>query len=319
MNRFLLIKQILIIAFIFFCFPSDVFSSDREAVERVVFVRGGNIWIANADGTQESQLTFSGQDRDPVLSPDEKSITYTSDNDELTGFGYIYSIFTSGGKPNKLELKGMTGAEHARFSPDGKSLIFVGMSDVKVKKKEGYDMTFATMSISIVELNSGKIKKIVSTPDVFLDAGYGYSNPSFSPDGKLIAYQHSGSDVSGGFSVIDLKGKTLFHFPNKSTDSTPHWRPLFTSDGKKFLCYSPATNEKETDAIYLIDLSSGAKKKITEGTNPAFIDNGKAIIFERWVNKWNPEGGARSDVWYLELREGSKPRKIIQNASHPSG
>jgi len=312
-------KQILFIVFLFLFFPSGVFSSDREAAERVTFVRGGNIWIANADGTQEKQLTFSGQDRAPVLSPDGKLIAYTSGNDELTGFGHIYRISSSGGKPKKLALKSMTGSEHAHFSPDGKSLVFIGMSDVKVKKKEGYDMTYATMSLSIVELNTGKIKKIVSTPNAFLDAGYIYSNPSFSPDGTLIAYQHSGSDVSGGFSVIDLKGKTVFHFPKKSTDPTPYWRPIFTADGKNILCYSPATNEKETDSIYLINLSTGAKKKITEGTNPTFVDNGKAIIFERWVNKWDPEGEAKSELWYLELKEGAKPRKIIQNASQPSG
>jgi TolB protein len=175
------------------------------------------------------------------------------------------------------------------------------------------------MSISVFELKTGRIKSIVSTKNVLLDAGYVYSEPSFSPDGKLIAYQHSGSDVSGGFSVIDLKGKSIFTFPNKSADSTPYWRPLFSSDGKKILCYSPATNEDERDSIYLIDLSTSIKKKITEGTNSTFVNNGKAIIFERWVNKWDTEGKAKSDIWYLELKEGARPKKIIQNATVPAG
>lgn len=287
--------------------------------EHFVFVRNDNIWTANRDGNDSKQLTSSKEDRDPVISPDGKIIAYTSGHDELTGFGNVYLIPMTGGTPKKLRLKGMRGSEHANFSPDGKSLVFVGMSDVKVNKIEGYDMTYATMNISIVELKTGKIKSIVSTKNVLLDAGYIYSSPSFSPDGKLIAYQHSGSDVSGGFSVIDLKGKSIFTFPKKSTDPTPYWRPLFTSDGKKILCYSPATNEKEIDSIYLIDLSTGTKKKITEGTNPTFVDNGKAIIFERWVDKWDTYGKAKSDLWFLELKEGSRPKKIIENAVQPAG
>ena len=287
--------------------------------ERFVFVRNDNIWTANTDGSDSKQLTSSQQDRDPVFSPDGKLIAYTSGHDELTGFGNIYLIPVTGGTPKQLELKGKRGSEHANFSPDGKSLVFVGMSDVKVKKNEGYEMTYATMNISIVDLKTAKIKNIVSTKNVLLDAGYIYSSPSFSPDGKLIAYQHSGSDVSGGFSVIDSKGKSIFHFPKKSTDPTPFWRPLFTSDGKKILCYSPATNEKEIDSIYLIDLFTGARKKITEGTTPTFIENGKALIFERWVNKWDTAGKAKSDLWYLELKEGKKPKKIIEMATQPAG
>jgi len=286
---------------------------------QLTFVRNNNIWTANTDGNEQKQLTFSSQDRDPAFSPDGKFIAYTSGHNELTGFGNIYLIPVTGGTPKKLELKGMRGSEHAHFSPDSKSLVFVGMTDVRVKKKEGYDMTYATMSISIINLKTGKIKSIVSTKNVMLDAGYIFSSPSFSPDGKLIAYQHSGSDVSGGFSVIDLKGKSKFNFPKKSADPTPYWRPLFTSDGKNILCYSPGTNEKEIDSIYLIDLSNGARKKILEGTNPTFVDNGRAIIFERWINKWSPEGNAQSDLWHLELKKGAKPIKIIKNASHPSG
>jgi Tol biopolymer transport system component len=295
---------------------TNSFAAEKE---RFAFVRNDNIWAANTDGSDSKQLTSSQENRDPVISPNGKLIAYTSGHDELTGFGNVYLIPVTGGTPKKLELKGMRGSEHANFSPDGKSLIFVGMSDMKVKKKEGYDMTYATMSISIVELNTGKIKGIESTKNVLLDAGYIYSSPSFSPDGKLIAYQHSGSDVSGGFSVIELKGKTIFHFPKKSTDPTPYWRPLFSSDGKKILCHSPATNEKETDSIYLIGLSTGTKKKIAEGTNPTFVDNGKAIIFERWTNKWSPEGNTKSDLWYLELKEGTRTKQIIKNASQPTG
>jgi len=287
--------------------------------ERIVFARNGNVWIAKMDGTGQRQLTFSGQERDSVLSPDGKLVAYVSGNDEHTGFGHIYTVPSVGGTPKKCELKGMSGSEHPYFSPGGGALVFVGMSDVTVKKKGGYDMTHATMSISIVELKTGKIKKIVSTGNTVLDAGYIYSSPSFSPDGKLVAFQHSGSDVSGGFSIIDLKGKMLFHFPTQQSDLTPYWRPLFSRDGKDILCYSPATSESAVDAIYRVNRKTGIKRKVTDGAHPAFAADGRAIVFEKWVERWKPEGGAKSDLWYLELKEGARPKKILDNASQPSG
>ena len=313
------LRSYLFLLFLFILIFYSAPSSLAENTERFVFVRSDNIWIANIDGSGQKQLTFSGKDRDPAFSPDGKIIAFTSGNDKRTGFGNVYFIPVTGGRPKKLEIKGMSGSEHANFSPDGKSLVFAGMSDVKVKKNEGYDMTSATMSVSTLEIETGTIKNIKSTKDVLLDAGYIYSSPSFSPDGRLIAYQQSGSDVSGGFSIIDLKGKTTFSFPKKSTDPTPYWRPLFSPDGRKVLCYSPATSESESDSVYLIGLSTSAKKKIAEGTNPAFVDGGKAIVFERWMNKWDTEGKAKSDVWYLELKEGKRPKQIVRNASRPTG
>lgn len=180
-------------------------------------------------------------------------------------------------------------------------------------------MAFATMSINILDIESNQIKTIVKSSNIFLDAGYVYSNPSLSPDGRLIAFQHSGSDVSGGFSIIDLKGKAIFSFPKDKSDTKPYWRPQFTSDGKGILFYSPATSDIEQDQIFIIDIKSGKKRFITEGANPVFACGGETIIFERWTNKWSSHGNAKSDLWSLELKEGSQPKLIIQNASSPGG
>ena len=74
---------------------------------------------------------------------------------------------------------------------------------------------------------------------------------------------------------------------------------------------NPATSEDMIDTIFMIDMKTGLKRRITVGSNPTFIDNGRSIVFERWLDKWSPEGNAKSDLWYLELREGSQPRKIL--------
>ncbi len=198
-------------------------------------------------------------------------------------------------------------------------LVFVGMSDVQIKKKGSNEMPFATMSINIIDVESKQIKTIVKSSNAFLDAGYIYSNPSLSPDGRLVAFQHSGSDVSGGFSIIDLKGKTIFSFPKNNSEHKPYWKPQFTPDGKDILCYSPAISDTEQDQIFIINIQTGMKRLITEGSNPVFACSGDAIIFERWKNKWSLERDASSDLWYIELKDGSQPKLIIQNASSPGG
>jgi TolB protein len=224
---------------------------------------------------------------------------------------------TAGGRPEELTTKGFSGAQYPSFSPDGKSIVFVGMSEVRNKKTKDFDAVYATMSVAVLDLQTGVAKSIVSRKNVLLDAGYVYSHPSFSPDNRLIAFQQSGSDVSGGFSVIDLSGKTVFHYPKSGSDSTPFWRPQFSPDGKQILCFSPATSEDAVDSIFMINMNTGLKQRIAEGANPLFVENGKAIVFERWLNKWSSEGNAKSDLWYLEIREGAQMKKILDGASQP--
>ncbi|HWR57421.1 MAG TPA: hypothetical protein VN328_00915 [Thermodesulfovibrionales bacterium] len=292
--------------------------SKKEQHSVISFFRRKALWKARADGTGAKKVITTDTETPSAISPDGKWIIYHAGSDPLTGFGRLYRVPSAGGKSEALKMEGFTGGQYPSFSPDGKSIVFVGMSDVKAGKIKGYDAVYATMSVAVLDLITGNTQIIVGRKNVLLDAGYVYSNPSFSPDGRLIAYQHSGSDVSGGFSVIDMSGMTVFRFPKSGSDPTPFWRPQFSTDGKQVLCYSPATSEDRIDTIFMIDMKTGSKLRITEGSNPAFVDNGSAIVFERWVNKWSPDGNAKSDLWYLELREGAQPRKILDNASQPS-
>jgi len=204
--------------------------------EMVAFVRQGNIWVARVDGTGERRLTDFGVCGGPALSPDGKQVAFhcRADQDIYpdTGFGQIYLVETAGGEPRRLKLEGTLAAEHPAFSPDGKSLIFVGLSEVRKQGKEDEAQVFATMSVSIADIQTGKTRAVLRHKNAMLDAGYIYSHPAFSPDGQWILWQQSGSDVSGGFAITDLKGKTLFRFPPKGEDPTPYWGPSLALDGQ---------------------------------------------------------------------------------------
>lgn len=289
--------------------------------ETLAFVRKGNIWIARIDGSGERQLTTSGTGGNPSLSPDGKQVVFhqSSERDICpdTGFGQIYLVDTENGKPKKIEFDGLLAAEDPSFSPDGKRLLFVGLSELRKQGKQNELQAFATMSISIGVISTSKRLPVLQHKNTMLDAGYLYANPLFSPDGKMVLWQQSGSDVSGGFEICDLKGKRLFRYPFNKEDSTPYWGANLAADGKRVLCYSPATSEESEDKIYLIDRKTAEKVEVTRGSRPVFVRNGEAIVFERWENRWSDN--ASSNLWVLELKPGTIAKKIITNASEPAG
>jgi len=291
------------------------------APETIAFVRQGDIWTAKADGTGERRLTTLGACGGPSLSPDGRQVAFhcrgASDVHPDTGFGRIYLIEAAGGEPKPLRFEGIQAAEHPSFSPDGRSLVFVGLSEARKEGKDEDVQVHATMSVSVGHIQSGKTQTVLRQRNVLLDAGYVYGNPAFSPDGQWILWQQSGSDVSGGFAITDLKGKTLFRFPAQGKDPTPYWRPSLAPDGQTVLCYSPATSDAAEDTIFLVDRKTGKTLELTTGANPAFVRNGSAIVFERWTNRWSDK--ASSNLWILELKAGASPRRIITDASEPAG
>ena len=302
------------------CMASSVMA-ENSAAEMVAFVREGNIWVARVDGTGERRLTDFGACGGPALSPDGKQAAFHCRGDQDiypdTGFGQIYLVETAGGEPRRMKYDGILAAEHPAFSPDGKSLVFVGLSEVRKQGKEDEAQVFATMSVSIADIQTGKTRAVLRHKNAMLDAGYIYSNPAFSPDGQWILWQQSGSDVSGGFAITDLKGKTLFRFPPKGEDPTPYWGPSLALDGQTVLCYSPATSDAADDTIHVVDRKTGKRVEVITGASPVFVRNGTAIVFERWVNRWSDK--ASSNLWILELKPGAAPRRIITDASEPAG
>ena len=213
----------------------------------------------------------------------------------------------------------MKSADNPFFSSDGSKLLFLGTMKANAGAAKNKASELETSSISMVELDSGKVKNIIVSPDKSEDFPP-YDLPSLSPSGGLIAVQDGATDYSGGFGILNETGKVFFHFPPGAGDETPYWRPLFSADGKKILCFSPATSSKGSDIIYLVDIDRGTKKRVAEGLWPTFVDNGRAIVFERWnVHSIERNKSSKSDLWLLELREGAQPKKIIANAASPAG
>jgi Tol biopolymer transport system component len=283
----------------------------------LAFVRGDNIWLASSDGSGSRPLTTSGQTGSPALSRDGKWVAFTSREGDKVG---ICLVPSAGGPVQRLNLPGISEAWSPAFFPDGRRLALVTRFNVRTEVVDGEKQEFATHAVSVVDRATGQIRHVVTTPDHFWDMGDIYTNLAVSPDGRLIAYQESGTDVSGGFVVVNLEGREVRRFPQDPEDYRPFWRPTFSPDGGRMLCFSMAITEGEKTYIHLVDLQTLKATRIAEGYYPTFVDGGRAIVFERWTETGRPgPDSVKIDLWRLDIAPGAKPRLILKNAEKPAG
>jgi Tol biopolymer transport system component len=242
------------------------FSSDRD--------RKGEIYVMNADGTDQIRLTNNVEDKygsewsyDPAWSPDGTKIVYTYGYTPVPGNhrSSIYIMNSDGTNKTALTYNPNDWDEDPSWSPDGSKITFVshkGGQSIWVMNSDGSAMTRLTDK-----------------------TGYD-SSPSWSPDGEKIAFAHSTNGwqnyqhicimQADGSEIINLTGDNEY-------DSEPCWSP----DGSKIAFIS----QRESDYdLYVMNSDGSDLKKITNTPDyksaPVWSPAGNAIAFE-WGNITN--------------------------------
>jgi len=126
-----------------------------------------NIWILNLERGNLSRLTFTGDNRDPVWSPDGRHVAYTSFRDGHFG---IYWSTVDGSSPEQRLSSNQFEPYVRTFTRDGKKLIL---------SENGSTGEAASWEIAV----SGE-----ATPVPLRNLGDGDEH-DFSPDGKWIVYE----------------------------------------------------------------------------------------------------------------------------------
>jgi len=200
-----------------------------------------DIYIANIDGTQLLNLTES-QDMDGgfvVWSPDSQQIAFACTAHKRT----LCISDIDGSHLRILEGSYDTYVNPAGWSPDGRQILFVS-----------YSTDFQHAELYLVNADGSNVHPL-------LDAGPSTQwEPSWSPDGSKIAFFTSEPNYRNFLFVVNADGSDL-RCLSQGLNGKAHGA-VWSADSNQIAFF--AITDYVNASLYMIDLSRGNLKKITE-------------------------------------------------------
>lgn len=195
-----------------------------------------------------------------TFSPDGKSLVIAALGSYNKYYSYydLYQINLKTQKTRRL-TKGMR-ARDPEFSPDGKSILFVG-GDVGIDH------------LKIYNVKSKKIRTLVESPDLFTQ----FAHPRFAPDGKVFAVVKSETNVGWELYLYKSSGKILRRVTHNglAVESRPYW----SRDGKSLYFSSDVGG---VGNIYRFSMAGQKLVRVTDVQTgvfqPVLDPNGKLIV-----------------------------------------
>ena len=237
---------------------------------QIVFARyegsKGCIWVMNADGSNQRQLT-QGSHHCPAWSPDGKKIAF-HEYDPAKEVGEGIFVMDADGSNIKQLTNGPDDYGPA-WSPDGKRIAF----SREIWEKKGDQWNIKSGAIYLMDSDGANLNKIIDKPS---------HDPDWSPDGKKIAFYLNLNPFNqlNQVWVMDSDGgnqRMLYDW-----GMSPSWSP----DGKRIAFWGQrdAWNAFKSADIYVMNSDGTNVKMLTvpgpeDDMYPDWSPDGKKIVF----------------------------------------
>jgi TolB protein len=253
------------------------------------------IYIANADGTDESVLTSSGfADSEATWSPDGERIAFTSRRGNNTD---VYVMNADGSGQTRLTTDPANDYQPA-WSPNGEKIAFVsgrgGMFRVYVMNAEGSNQAPLVKSVVAPGLDQNVMQRalMISKDPVggvtqqpgpgggVLDPGTPAPvevQPTWSANGKTIAFA---SNMDGNYDIYTVRSNGL-NAKHLTNSPGPERHPVFSPDGTTLVYVSGSGAQRSLVSMNIASKQTSPLVENADVIQPDFSPDGTLVIFSK--------------------------------------
>jgi Tol biopolymer transport system component/DNA-binding winged helix-turn-helix (wHTH) protein len=223
-----------------------VFVSNRDGGK-------GEIYVMDADGGNQRNLTHNPGNDSPAWSADGRRIAFQS---ARSGATYIYTMNADGSQVTRL-----TAGTRPAWSPDAKRLVYTC-------KLEGHN------ELCIAPASPSDSPQVLTHDHLF------NADAAWSPDGSWIAFTSSkGNRLQIHAIHPDGTGRKVL-----AADASNNRLPVWSPDGRKIAFNSDRNGQP--DSLYLMEADGTLQRRISDGKfaadEAAWLPDGRGLVFESY-------------------------------------